>query len=389
MLGGIYTDQKCPICGSTLKNNHRNALACPKHREQKATRFRVYFKGVTRRFSSYAEASRYLNYLRFKVDEGTFDKRDYMRGNPLGFETLACKYLEKKRGEVRCYRNIHNHMKRAIDWFANTNVKDIGYGQIEDFLKAQKSESGAPLSAKTVHNIKTTLHAFFVWVSKREPGVNVPQFPEIKFELGWRSVVSLEDQERILDEVRRLTQNVNRKIWLAIYLLATYPKVRPIELINVREMDIDLNLRLITIRHNKERKPKLLAITEEDANLIKQFPTGLPHLYFFRHERGQHAGKRFGKDLLYKYWKRACANLGIEGVDLYGGTKHSTVRAMREFLRPDEIKQSTGIVSNKAFERYFQHEFEDELKVAKVRNKIRKGKVVKFRDFATFLPESR
>ena len=67
--------------------------------------------------------------------------------------------------------------------------------------------------------------------------------------------------------------------------------------------------------------------------------------------------------MLYQYWKRACANLGIEGIDLYGGTKHSTVRAMREFFCPDEIKQSTGIVWNKAFERHFQHEFEDELKV--------------------------
>ena len=156
--------------------------------------------------------------------------------------------------EVRCYRSIRNHIKRAIDWFANTNVKDRGYGQMEDFLKAQRSQSGSPVSPKTIHNIKTTLRAFFVWVSKREAGVSVPQFPEIKFELGWRNVISIEDQDRVLEEVRGLTQNVNREIWLGIYLLATYPKVRPIELINVREIDIDLNLRLITIRHNKKRE---------------------------------------------------------------------------------------------------------------------------------------
>lgn len=63
--------------------------------------------------------------------------------------------------------------------------------------------------------------------------------------------------------------------------------------------------------------------------------------------------------------------MGIEGVDLYGGTKHSTVKAMREFFRPDEIKQGTGIVSNKAFERYFQHEFEDERKIYRKRNELR------------------
>jgi len=46
---------------------------------------------------------------------------------------------------------------------------------------------------------------------------------------------------------------------------------------------------------------------------------------------------------------------------------------MREYFRPDEIRQGTGIVSNKAFERYFQHEFEDELKIYQKRNELRKG----------------
>gem|GEM_PF-3158878 len=60
-------------------------------------------------------------------------------------------------------------------------------------------------------------------------------------------------------------------------------------------------------------------------------------------------------------------------MDLYGGTKHSTVRGMRGFFRPDEIRQGTGIVYNKAFERYFQHEFEDELKIYRKRNELRKA----------------
>ena len=46
---------------------------------------------------------------------------------------------------------------------------------------------------------------------------------------------------------------------------------------------------------------------------------------------------------------------------------------MREFFRPDEIRQGTGIASNKAFERYFQHEFEDELKIYQKRNELRKA----------------
>ena len=371
MKGGIYSDQRCPICGSRFKDNFKNALECPKHPEQRATKFRVYFQNVTKRFSSYIEASRCLTGLRFKEDEGTFDKRDYKRSNPLGFKNQAIQYLNKKKGEVRCYRNIDNHLSRAIKWFENMTIKDIGYGEIEDFLQAQRKEDGDPLSGKTIHNIKTTLHAFFEWVAKREKEIRVPDFPEISYELGWRNTVSLSEQDEILDEVHNISHKVNRKIWLGIRLLSTYPKIRPIELIHIKEKDIDLNAGYLNITHNKERKPKIVPLAKEDLQLIKSFPRGLPNLYFFRHEKGYFAGQRFGKDLFYSYWKRAANNCGYEDLDLYGGTKHSTVKGMREFFRPDEIKKSTGIVSNKAFERYYHHEFEDELKVYRKRNEIR------------------
>ena len=62
---------------------------------------------------------------------------------------------------------------------------------------------------------------------------------------------------------------------------------------------------------------------------------------------------------LYKWWVKACDNLGIKGVDLYGGTRHSSAKALREFHSPEEIKRATIHTTNKAFERYFQIELED------------------------------
>ena len=49
---------------------------------------------------------------------------------------------------------------------------------------------------------------------------------------------------------------------------------------------------------------------------------------------------------------KACANLGIEGVDLYGGTRHSSVRALRKYRSPEEIKRAAMSETNKAFDRY-------------------------------------
>ena len=119
---------------------------------------------------------------------------------------------------------------------------------------------------------------------------------------------------------------------------------------------------IVIIPHPKERKPKTVPLLPEDVNLIKRLPRGLPDLYFFRHSpgvKGARAGTRFGDKYLYKWWKRACDNLGIVGVDLYGGTRHSSARALREFRSPEEIKRATMHSTNKAFERYFQIGLDD------------------------------
>jgi len=53
-------------------------------------------------------------------------------------------------------------------------------------------------------------------------------------------------------------------------------------------------------------------------------------MWFFRHGKlkGRQPGEQFGKDYFYHWWRRACNNLGITGVDLYGGARHSTTTAL-------------------------------------------------------------
>ena len=58
----------------------------------------------------------------------------------------------------------------------------------------------------------------------------------------------------------------------------------------------------------------------------------------------------------YKKWIEACISLGIEPLELYGSTRHSSAIALRHFHSPEEIKRGTMHHTNKAFERYFQIE---------------------------------
>ena len=362
MIGGIYSNQKCSICGSNFIDDGKKGLVCSHHPNERASRFFVKIRGIWKRFKNYEEAQRFLTGIRYKIDEGSLDVRDYKKDNPLGFVNLITKWLEYKKHTVKrkSHNNLKNYANRAIDFFGDRNIKEIGYGEIEDFIYAQK------VSDKTKSNMKSGLHDFWNWLRKRKVITlqQVPEFPETPFELGYRNTISKEDQEKILNEVYRISYHINQKIYLGIKWLSIYISMRPAELMGVKEGEIDLSNGYFIIPHPKEKRPKLIPLLEEDIEVIKGLPRGLPGLHFFRHTKGikgAYEGQPFGEKYFYKWWKKACFNLGIESVDLYGGTRHSTARALRQCCTPEEIKRATMHSTNKAFERYYRIE-SDELR---------------------------
>jgi hypothetical protein len=207
--------------------------------------------------------------------------------------------------------------------FGRATTKTIGTGEVEDFLFGdhQDKRSKKPISDKTRHNMRSCLHQFFKWVCRREKSVEFPDFPEISFELGWRNTVTIEVQQSIIQEVKRISFDIEPKIWLGIKLLATYIKIRPGEMRNVRERDINLESGFIHIPHPKEgsrKQGKFAYLDAEDVDLIKSFPRSIdPDQHFFRHmatRSGIKVGVQFGPKYFKKWWDKACDNLGIKGV---------------------------------------------------------------------------
>jgi integrase len=308
-------------------------------------------KPIQKRFGrNKAKGERFLNALRFKDDEGELDARDYRADNPLGFENLSEAWLDLRKGQVRCFRNLRNHIEKAQNFLGNRNIKLVQYAQLEDFFHALQ---GQGISSKTVYNVKTTLHAFFVWVKKRY-GIKIPEFPEIKVTLGWRNTVDKETQGAILDEIKRISYGFNPRIWLGIKWLSTYYEVRPIELINVKERDINYETGTMAVWYSKTDLPKIIYLLSEDLGVLRSFGPSFGALYVFRHQKGNGPAQRngqFGPKYLYKWWVKACDNLNIGNVDLYGGTRHSTVRALAANYTPEQIKRGSW-QTNKAMERY-------------------------------------
>jgi hypothetical protein len=321
-------------------------------------------RDVSRRFTNYCynQAVDFLTSLRIKTNEGTYDPRDYKRDNPLGFETQALKWLsiKKKATKPNTYRNLKRDIYKAIACWGQKNIRIIGYGEIEDFL------FDLPVGAKTRYNTWSCLHDFFTWTSKREK-IPMPDMPDCsKFELGWRNIVPFDIQQKILDKSKEISWDTNPKIWIGHKWLSTYVSIRPNECRMLREGEINVN-GFFVIPHPKEKEPKLVAMLDEDIELFESFEKNHPNAFFFRHLKGNGAakpGSQFGKDLLYTWWKRACAELGIEGIDLYGGTRHSTATALAEHFTREELREhGTMHATNKAFDRYVQTKKNDSEKI--------------------------
>lgn len=361
MKGNIITREKCCICNATLKHDdRRHGLFCPKHPQISAVKiFIVRFGGnVQKQFNSYEKAAQFLNGVRFKTSEGTFDPKDYQSDKPYSFTTLSNKYLNRKQN-LKSFKEARRHIKVAQDYFQDTNVKEITGADIEDYLYSIEG-----ISEKTRANYMSRISDFWKWILKRRVInlVQMPIFPGIEYELGYRTITDIDTQEEIIKKVFDMTYDLNPKIWLGIDLLATYVNLRPGDLLKLQEADVDiihgeLTFHYPTKRKNKLKKTRLLDHHIEIITEIKNQYPGLPNVKFFRHHGGVQSVKPnqpFGPKYFKKRWDEACRELGITGLDLYGGTRHTTTTEIARRAGTINARKASAHETNKAFDRYCQ-----------------------------------
>lgn len=353
----------CPACGAHFvrageggKKSGLSPLFCPNHPNIAPTRYRVMFGKICHHHHSFQSAHMDLVGLLYKLNAGEFDVRDYqVKAKPLSFDRLAGEWLEVKRGQVRpgAHRPLRNALARAVEAWGEANIKSITYAHVEDLF------SGLSLADKTKANTLAALKQFWTWAVNRYDIPPMKAWPNLgQVEMRFRKTVPLEVQEQILSKVKEMVYHYNPRLWLAIKWLCVYPKIRPGEMRLIAEGDIDRHEGTVIIPagNAKEGQAKIIPLLQEDIDLLNLFPPEHPSLPFFRHHTGRTPGKCFGIHLFYSTWKRACALLGINDVDLYGGTKHSSAMAYRKVATFEEVRRMTGHHTNKAAERYFRIE---------------------------------
>ncbi|MCG8638362.1 MAG: hypothetical protein MI862_01440 [Desulfobacterales bacterium] len=364
MKGTISTNQKCSLCGGVLKYiEGKGILRCLNDPDViwNLNCFVRFGRKHTKRFKTVFEAERHLTYLRAQTDHDVFDIRDWQKNAPLSFLVLREKFVKTKELDnvgQKQLRHIEYVLNLAGEQWDKMNIKAIGEGEIDDFFARDFG-----VSNKTLANYKSVLTDFWTWVVRRErrfSKIEMPLFPDIKYKLKMRKIVKTCDQIDILDEVKKITWPTNPRIWLGIRLMAWYPKVRPGEMVNVLEGHINLHDGWIVFPQPKEREPKYIVLLPEHVEIIQNIrdlvPRAMPDMPFFRHLKsrsGVKAGVKFGPKYFNKWWNKACKNLGIEGVSVYPGVKHSTVTPLGMHLSPEQIQNDVTGHASDAFKRYY------------------------------------
>ncbi len=362
MDGGIYTREKCYKCGKVLKHDGgRKGCFCPDHPEVRAHSFAVKFPGgIYHRYQSYERAAQALNYLRHEKGSRRqkFNPDDYRTTKPHSFAVLAPKYLQTK-AKLANYSRIKTIIEAAANHFGYTNIRDIGRGNIEDYILGMVGIKGKALSEKTLFNRCSQLHDFWMWCLERDviTLAEMPRFPKISYDLGYRNITDLETQQAVINKVKEISYHINLKIWLAIDMLATYTALRPDDLRRVSESSLDAN-GWLTIHNPTKKKNKFKTIRLHPDHVATwhecqaMYPA-LPGAYFFRHTAGISGcteNERFGDKYLYKWWSKAAGMVGLKGVPLYPGTKHTTATETAKLMGTDKALEASGL-TNKAFER--------------------------------------
>lgn len=281
-------------------------------------------------------------------------------GREFGFVELTYKWLYFKRPLLKKngYETVRYHIDVISKIINNRDVRSINYNFLDDLF----SDLRRKYSSKTVWNIRGTIGNFMKWCYRRNfiDYWSENDLPEVKYEMELRETVDKNIQKMIINHIKKISYDINPKIWFGIHFLAVYIAIRPGELLQIRESYVNVGRGVIILptKITKTKKSVVIPLLDEDIIFFAERITPGSDLYFFRHDHLGRSGvsnnEKFGGKYFWKWWTEACRQLGIVGVDLYGGTRHSSACALEDSFTREEIFVATQHRSSKALDRYYR-----------------------------------
>ena len=211
MKGGIYTKEKCPVCGGRFERVGDDLLCPIHHTRPKKSFVQIYSKETNSHlsiysdsrgfpFSSYEQAYRILTKIRAEIDAGSFDPSRYIpqKLKPLQFRNWSSEWLkkmeikaEKKLLSPSYLKELKRYMGIFQVYFKETDIRDIGTKKVEDF---HLTLNGSP---KYILNIMSCLHKMFSDAFNWGDMGKMPKFPGIEVPEPDFKTIDLDKQDAV------------------------------------------------------------------------------------------------------------------------------------------------------------------------------------------------
>lgn len=333
MIGNIRTKEKCPACQGNFEGQPLRCKRCKTVPRRYYIDFSWPGQGKIKLYSDkngyslsdWEQANRALNALRYEIDQGVFDPRDYVKKDvkALKFDAYLAAWLAKKEREVEQGQKSKGYMhsvkvyanRYLLPFFRARNIRDINEGMIEDF----KDSLPIDLAPKTVANILGILHKLMSDALRRRDIQRLPEFPKIAKSDPKIKWLEPEDQYRILSEVKDPVRN-------AFFLFLMKTGCRPGEARALKWNNIDFKTGEVSIwaamdletyrPFTKERDARRLPLHPEVIAALKALPRSISGFVF------TYQGKPLHRNTIKREWSRAAQKAGID-IGCYQGTKHS------------------------------------------------------------------
>lgn len=365
MRGGIFTKEKCPICGAKFKRLP-NELICTEHQTRPRKVFielysrqlqkhvYIYSNSRGQPFGSYEEAERLLTVIRSEIDNhGDFDASKYVseKVKPLKFSNWSENWLEKKETEASkglkapsYLKVVRVYVRKFQAFFGETDIRDIGTKRIHEFYL---SLSGAPHYIK---NIITALEKLLRDALDWEDIYQMPKFPKIDVPEPDIRTIDLDLQDKI---IRAIPDPMDR----AYVLFSAREMVRPSETRALWWEDLDFKHDRVTIRRHfslnelrsttKAKRIKHLPLDGEVKQTLQGLPRHLTSPFVF----WKRDGHPFSESWARKLWNRISLTLGVN-ISLYQGTRHSSATEAADRVGVDAVQEFLHHTSRAMTKRY-------------------------------------
>jgi len=226
----------------------------------------------------------------------------------------------------------------------------LDYGVLEDF---SLELAGRGLSTKSRRNVLGAVRSCLGWLKRRGELRDLPEFPWPKVEEYEPRLISVDDQDRILAAI----PEIERGVFLALALLGLRPgEARALEVSDYRDgwLVVDKGMKGASarapIRGTKTGRPKRLPVPVPLADWIARHVSPSSRLRAAPLFVNPRTGIRWSHWAIREHWLAAAAAVGLEGVRLYEGTKHSMAtdalrrgvseRALQAFLGHSDVRST-------------------------------------------------